>query len=112
MGLDKECFILCGVGPLASARTAKWMRSNVPGVHIPDAVIKRLKGAEDQAKEGVQLCIDMINEVKEIGGVHGVHIMAYRQEHKVPEIVERSGVLAGRTPWHPRLYEPTDLSVA
>jgi len=112
LGLDEKVYMLVGVGPLASARTAEWIRSNVAGVHIPDAVIKRLKGAEDQAKEGVQLCIDMINEVKEIEGVHGVHIMAYRQEHKVPEIVERSGVLAGRTPWHPRLYEPTDLSVA
>ncbi|MFK8019344.1 MAG: methylenetetrahydrofolate reductase [Pseudomonadales bacterium] len=112
MGLHEKVFILVGVGPLASARTAEWIRSNVAGVHIPDAVIKRLKGAEDQAKEGVQLCVDIINEVKEIEGVHGVHIMAYRQEHNVPEIVERSGVLAGRTPWHPRLYEPTDLSVA
>ena len=64
---------MCGVGPLASARTAKWMRSNVPGVHIPDEVIKRLEGAEDQKKEGKQLCIDIINEVKEIEGVSGIH---------------------------------------
>jgi 5,10-methylenetetrahydrofolate reductase len=53
MGLDRECFILCGVGPLASARTAKWMRSNVPGVHIP-TIIERLEGAQDQKAEGKQ----------------------------------------------------------
>ena len=84
---------------LASARTAKWMRSNVPGVHIPDHIIKRLEGAEDQKAEGKRLCIDIINEVKEIAGVSGVHVMAYRQEEYVAEIVHDSGVLKGRKPW-------------
>jgi 5,10-methylenetetrahydrofolate reductase len=99
LGLTDKVFILCGVGPLASARTARWMRSNVPGVHIPDAVIKRLEGAQDQKKEGKKLCIDIINEVKEIAGVSGVHVMAYRQEEYVAEIVDESGVLKGRRPW-------------
>lgn len=104
-GLDEKAFILVGVGPMASARTASWIRDNVPGVHIPDAIINRLKGADDQKKEGRQLCIDLIHEIREIKGVNGVHIMAYRQEEYVPEIVERSGILNGRTPWHPKLYE-------
>ncbi|MFU0503283.1 methylenetetrahydrofolate reductase [Pseudaminobacter sp. NGMCC 1.201702] len=99
LGLADECFIMCGVGPLASAKTAKWIRSNVPGIHIPDAVIKRLEGAADQKKEGKQLCIDIINEVKEIPGVSGIHVMAYRQEEYVAEIVHESGVLKGRQPW-------------
>jgi 5,10-methylenetetrahydrofolate reductase len=98
-GYAEQCFILCGVGPLASAKTAKWIRSNVPGIHIPDSVIKRLEGAQDQKKEGKQLCIDIINEVKEIPGVSGVHVMAYRQEEYVAEIVHESGVLKGRQPW-------------
>lgn len=99
LGLIESCFILCGVGPLASARTAKWMRANVPGVHIPDAIIARLEGAADQKKEGKQICIDIINEVKEIEGVSGIHVMAYRQEEFVAEIVSESGVLKGRRPW-------------
>ncbi len=99
LGLTEKCFVLCGVGPLASAKTARWIRSNVPGVHIPDAVIKRLEGAADQKREGRQLCIDIINEVKEIAGVSGVHVMAYRQEETVAEIVDASGVLKGRRPW-------------
>ncbi|MGN6144728.1 MAG: methylenetetrahydrofolate reductase [Mesorhizobium sp.] len=99
LGYTEKVFILCGVGPLASAKTAKWIRSNVPGIHIPDAVIKRLEGAQDQKKEGKQLCIDIINEVKEIPGVSGVHVMAYRQEEYVAEIVDESGVLKGRRPW-------------
>ena len=99
MGLTENCFVLCGVGPLASARTAKWMRSNVPGVHIPDAIIARLEGAEKQKEEGKRLCIDIINEVKEIDGISGIHMMAYRQEELVAEIVHESGVLKGRRPW-------------
>ena len=99
MGLTEHCFVMCGVGPLASARTARWMRSNVPGVHIPDAVIERLEGAENQKQEGKRLCIDIINEVKEIEGVSGIHMMAYRQEELVAEIVHDSGVLKGRKPW-------------
>ena len=77
----------------------------MPGVYIPDSVIKRLKGADDQKAEGLQLCVDMMQQVREIEGVAGVHVMAYRQEKHVPELVERSGVLEGRTPWHPDLYE-------
>ena len=105
LGLNDKVFILIGVGPLASARTGEWMRKNVPGVHIPDSVITRLKGADDQKAEGVQLCIDLIQEIREIEGVDGVHIMAYRQEHNVSDIVTRSGILNGRTPWHPKLYD-------
>jgi 5,10-methylenetetrahydrofolate reductase len=99
LGHTEKVFILCGVGPLASAKTAKWIRSNVPGIHIPDAIIKRLEGAQDQKKEGKQLCTDIINEVKEIPGVSGIHVMAYRQEEFVAEIVDESGVLKGRQPW-------------
>lgn len=109
-GLDKEVFILAGVGPLASARTAEWMRNNVPGVHIPDMVIKRLKNASDQKEEGIRLCIELIQQLKEIQGVHGVHIMAYRHEHRVAEVVERSGVLGDRTPWHPGRAEQLKLT--
>jgi methylenetetrahydrofolate reductase (NADPH) len=101
-GTHERVFILAGVGPLASARSAEWIRSNVPGIHIPDSVIRRLKGADDQKEEGVRICVDMINELREIEGVHGVHIMAFRQEHRVGEIVERSGVLGDREPWRPR----------
>ncbi len=101
MGLLDKVFMLVGVGPLRSAKVAEWMRSNVPGVHIPDSVIKRLAGAEKPALEGRQICIDLIQEIREIKGVSGVHIMAYRQEDTVPEIVERAGILGGRVPWYP-----------
>jgi 5,10-methylenetetrahydrofolate reductase len=99
MGLDKRCFVLAGVGPLPSPKTARWMRSNVPGVHIPDAVIERMEGAANPKEEGIRICIETIQSVREIDGIKGVHIMAYRQEREVPRIVEESGVLDGRKPW-------------
>ena len=110
LGLHEKLFMLIGVGPLASARTANWMRNNVPGVHIPDAIIKRLEGADDQKAEGISLCVELIQEVQEIEGVNGVHIMAYKQEHNVPEIVRRSGILGDRVPWHPKQF-PGDANV-
>ncbi len=99
IGLDEKCFILVGVGPLASAKTARWMRANVAGVHIPDAVVARLEGAKDQRAEGKRICIEMIQQLRETKGVAGVHVMAYRQERYVSEIVHESGVLKGRAPW-------------
>jgi 5,10-methylenetetrahydrofolate reductase len=111
LGFHEQCYILVGVGPLASAKTAKWIRSNVPGIHIPDSVIARLEGAQDQKKEGKQLCIDIINEVKEIEGVSGVHVMAYRQEEYVAEIVHESGILKGRQPWK-REHASSDARIA
>jgi 5,10-methylenetetrahydrofolate reductase len=98
-GLDERCFILVGVGPLVSARAARWMRSHVPGVHIPDAVVERLEkaGTPKAARaEGKALCIEMIQRARAIPGVKGVHVMAYRQEELVSEIIQSSGVLAGR----------------
>lgn len=99
MGLHEKCFILIGVGPLASAKTARWIRSNIPGIHIPDSIIKRLEGAENQKEEGRKICVDIIREIKQIPGVAGIHLMAYRQEELVAKIVEESGVLDGRKPW-------------
>jgi methylenetetrahydrofolate reductase (NADPH) len=101
LGLFGKVFILVGVGPLRSAKTAEWMRKNVPGMHVPDAVIARLAGAQDQAREGRNLCVDLIQEIREMRGVSGVHIMAYRQEDSVAEIVDRSDILQGRAPWYP-----------
>ena len=100
-GLLDRVFILIGVGPLRSAKAAEWMRSNVPGVHIPDAIVARLRGASDEAREGRNLCVDLLQELRTIKGVSGAHIMAYRQEESVAEVIDRSGVLAGRRPWHP-----------
>jgi methylenetetrahydrofolate reductase (NADPH) len=96
MGADKRVFIIAGVGPLASAKAARWMRSNVPGIHIPDALIARMEGADNPSEEGKRICIELIQQLRAIEGVAGVHVMAYRREHLVSDIILESGVLAGR----------------
>lgn len=108
MGLHEQVFILVGVGPLASANAARWIRAHVPGVHIPDEIIDRLAGAEKPKLEGRKICVEMIQQVREIEGVHGVHVMAYRQEEAVAEIIDASGVLEGRVPWHPHRDTDTE----
>jgi 5,10-methylenetetrahydrofolate reductase len=97
-GLHQRCFILVGVGPLASARAARWIREHVPGVHIPDAVVERIEQAPRQREEGKRICIELIEQIREIAGVAGIHLMAYRQEEAVAEIIERANVLRGRHP--------------
>ncbi len=101
LGLLEECFVLVGVGPLASANAARWIRDNVPGIHIPDEVIERLSRAAKPRQEGRKLCVELIQRIREIEGVSGVHVMAYRQEETVAEIIDASGVLEGRVPWYP-----------
>ena len=91
LGVDQKVFILVGVGPLRTAKAAEWMRTNVPGVSIPDEIIDRMK--RGGKGEGKRLCVEIIQQVREIQGVAGVHIMAYRQEELVPEIVEDAGLL-------------------
>ncbi len=95
MGLHEKVYILAGVGPLRSAGAAKFMRSKVPGVVIPDAIVERLEKTpkKRQREEGKKICMEMIQQIREIEGIAGVHIMAYRQEEMVAEIVKESGLL-------------------
>jgi methylenetetrahydrofolate reductase (NADPH) len=96
MGLDQQVFILVGVGPLRSEKAAEYLRTKVPGVVIPDAIVERLRGTpkSKQRAVGKQICVEIIQQVKEIKGVAGVHVMAYQQEELVTEIVEEAGLLA------------------
>ena len=91
-GLHKKIAILGGVTPIKSLGAAKYMKNNVSGITIPDALIDRLKGAEDKKAEGLTIAVETIQRLKEIEGVAGVHIMAIAWEEKVPEIVERAGL--------------------
>ena len=95
MGLHELAYILVGVGPLRSANAAEFMRTKVPGVVIPDEIVERLRKTpkERQQEEGRKICIEIIQQVREIEGVSGVHIMAYRQEELVADIVLEAGLL-------------------
>ncbi len=93
-GLHNKVYILAGVTPFKSAGMAKYMKNRVPGMDVPDALVKRMSGVpkEKQPEEGLKICVETIEQVKEIEGVSGFHIMAIEWEEKVPEIVERAGL--------------------
>ncbi len=95
MGLHEKTYLLVGVGPLRSDKAAEFMRTRVPGVFIPDEIVERLRKTpkEKKVEEGKQICIEVIQQVREIEGVAGIHLMAYRQEELVVEIVKEAGLL-------------------
>ena len=98
MGLHEKVSILAGVTPIRSLGMAKYMKKNVPGMDVPDELIKRLEGAEKKKAEGINICLEVIERVRQIEGVSGVHIMAVEWEEIVPEITERAGLLPRPTP--------------
>ena len=93
-GLHEKVYILAGLTPMKNAGMARYMKKRVPGMDVPDEVVERLAGTpkEKQAEEGINICIESIQKLKEVEGVAGFHIMAIEWEEKVPEIVERSGL--------------------
>src|SRR4030042_5601368 len=94
-GLHERCAILAGVTPFKSVGMEKYMKNSVPGMDVPDELIERLKGVpkEKQSGEGIKMCVETIQKLKEIPGVRGIHIMAIEWEGKVPEIAKAAGLL-------------------
>ncbi|MBW1988249.1 MAG: methylenetetrahydrofolate reductase [Deltaproteobacteria bacterium] len=95
MGLTEKTYILAGVTPMKSVAMAKYLQSRVPGMDVPDEVIKRLRsaGRKNVAEEGIRMACEQIERFKEMKGVAGVHLMAIEWEHRVPEIAQRAGLL-------------------
>jgi len=95
MGLTEKVYILAGVTPMKSVGMARYMQLKVPGMDVPNEIIKRLQGVDKKkvADEGIKIACEQIEEFKEMEGVAGVHLMAIEWEHKVPEIAERANVL-------------------
>lgn len=104
LGVHEKVYILAGVGPIKTAGAAKYMRDQVPGMDVPDEIVERMeaagKGIEDKKakaeamrEEGIKICVELIQQIREIPGVAGVHIMAIEWEEAVRPIVERAGLL-------------------
>jgi len=95
MGLTEKVYILAGITPMKSLGMARYMKSKVPGMDVPDEIIARLKGVEKkkQSKEGIEIACEQIQEFKEMEGIAGIHLMAIEWEHRVPEIAEQAGML-------------------
>jgi len=92
-GLDQKVHILAGVIPVKSVGMARYMRNNVSGLSVPKELVDRMSDAKDAKEEGVKICLQIIEQLKDIEGVHGVHIMAVAWEDIVPAIVEKAGLM-------------------
>ncbi len=93
-GLHEKCAVLAGITPMKSAGMARYMKSKVPGMDVPQEMVDRMAAVpkEKQAEKGIEICIETIQRLKEVQGVAGFHIMAIEWEQKVPEIVKKSGL--------------------
>ena len=111
LGLDKRCWFLCGVGPIRNRRVLQFLQA-LPGVYIPDHVVKRMLGVpEDQmANEALELCSETIQQLREIPGVSGVHVIASGWDDFIPEVLTRAGI-GRRKPLDPA-FEDAAAAVA
>jgi methylenetetrahydrofolate reductase (NADPH) len=94
LGLHTRCGVIAGVGPIRSLRALDYISHHVPGIHVPDEVAGRLRGvpADRVAEEGMRICVETVQRLRETSGVAGVHVMAFGYERGVPEILERAGL--------------------
>jgi len=93
MGLDKQVHILAGVIPVKSVGMARYMRDYVAGLDVPDELVTRMENAKDAKEEGVKICLEIISQLIEMPGVHGIHIMAVGWEEIVPTVVKEAHLL-------------------
>jgi methylenetetrahydrofolate reductase (NADPH) len=104
MGLDRQTHILAGIIPVRASGMARYMQASVPGVAVPQSLIDRMKASEDRGgddrkqraehgrAEGISISLELIEQVRQIPGVHGIHIMAVNWEDIVPVLVEKAGL--------------------
>jgi 5,10-methylenetetrahydrofolate reductase len=94
-GLLEKVYFIAGILPVKSYKALEYMKKDVAGMSIPDELIARMKGAEDPQEEGIRMCVELIEQIRAIDGVRGIHIMPPMWESVIPEIVKRAGL-------HPR----------
>ena len=98
LGIDRQAPILAGVTPLHSARAARYMRDRIPGMDVPEALVKRMEGvAPGRAEEeGIRIGVEILEEIRTIPGIAGFHLMPIRWEAAVPELARRAGLRPAR----------------
>ncbi|EME69623.1 5,10-methylenetetrahydrofolate reductase [Paramagnetospirillum caucaseum] len=95
-GLHRRCHVIAGVGMVASARTARWLTAKVPGVRIPDGVVRRLEQAADPVAEGAALAVELIGALRRIDGVAGVHLMFHHHLEMIEGVITAAGLAGPR----------------
>ena len=97
LGLTEKLFLIVGIAPLRSARSARWMKHKLPGTIIPDSVVERMERAADPVAEGRRICTELVAELANIPGVAGAHIMAPNNHEALPEVLAGLGKLRRAT---------------
>lgn len=92
-GLDEKTHILAGIIPVKSVGMARYMRNNVSGLSVPMEIVDRMADAKEPKEEGIKICLETIEQLKEVEGVHGIHVMAVAWEDIVPRIVKEAGLM-------------------
>ena len=95
-GILERSYFMIGIGPIASAKSARWMNKNLFGVEIPGSIIDRIEKANDQKAEGKMICLELIQQLQEIKGVSGVHLMGPRIEQTAAQVISEAGIREGR----------------
>jgi len=90
-GIPDDFYLLIGIAPLRSAKSGRWMKSNLFGTIIPDDMIDRMEKATDPIKEGQKICVELMQQFSEMPGVAGVHIMAPNNDESIPEVISAFG---------------------
>lgn len=98
LGLTDKIYIMAGITPVKTLRALMYMRDNVPGMHIPDDVIQRMKGATDPEREGFEMAREIMEQVSDLPGVHGIHLMAIGWEKVVPSLIDSVGLKPAMIP--------------
>lgn len=92
-GLTEKMYFLVGLGPLRSAKGARWMRDNLFGTVMPDGVIRRMESARDPRQEGISICAELLQQVRDIKGIAGAHLMAPGLHQEIVEAVKLAGMI-------------------
>jgi methylenetetrahydrofolate reductase (NADPH) len=95
-GIPDRLFILIGVAPLRSAKSARWIAQHLPGAIIPVSIIERMEKASDAAAEGRRICLELMEQFAEVDGIAGAHVMAPGHDAAVAEVLAKSGQIARR----------------
>jgi 5,10-methylenetetrahydrofolate reductase len=93
MGLSEQVAILAGVIVPRSAGMLRYISANVPGVEVPEDLIQRMKAAPDAREEGLKVSVELIDALRQMPGIRGVHLQAIELEELLPEVAERAGLL-------------------
>ena len=87
LGITDKAYFIIGLGVIKSAKSARWMNQNLFGINIPEHIITRIEKSKDEKLEGIKICVELIEKYKLIKGVSGIHLMGYKQEQEIANVI-------------------------